>query len=676
LIVATSCDDRKIYLWDVSTGTRQIVLEGHRGAGIDIAFSPTDDVLVSRCWDGKIRLWDTRTAKLLISMSGGCLDPFFRRDGHLLALVEQDRKPSLWEVATGREYRTLEHRGRHGYQGISVHPGGRLMAAGMGDGVAFWDLASGKELLFLPIGPTPHLLFEPSGDLLTRGGNGVLRWPMWQNAAAGTFRIGSPRLLPLPAGDLRFTLNRDGRILALAQVDGALAVDTSRLDSPVKLGPHGDVRWVAVSPDGRWVATGGFHTPLVKVWEARDGTLVKELPTDSWNPVAFSPDGRWLMTGYVNCCVWTVGSWTEGHRIGGTGLGFSPDGRFLAVETSDGVVRLVDPATGRDFAALEAPNQERVSDIAFSPDGAWMAVTSADAPAIHVWDLRAIGRRLTQMDLGWDLPEVTGSGAESPAHPLRLDLDQAVADLIRARGSAQAPSWTNDDTIAQAQALAGRGRWDKAAAAYARALADGRQDDPGLWFDHAILRLAVGDTEGYRWACRRLLDGLARTNDLGWLELTAHACALAPGQPEDAEQARQLAERRRVIIPKIWSDHVLGLALYRAGRFDEAVALLRGSLDRGPDWDRGVLDWLVLAMAHWKLGQPEEARRWLDRAGRWAEAQLRDSPGGLGRAVPEGWRWRDGILLHLLLREARALVAESTLELPDEVFAAEWPGKR
>jgi hypothetical protein len=74
-------------------------------------------------------------------------------------------------------------------------------------------------------------------------------------------------------------------------------------------------------------------------------------------------------------------------------------------------------------------------------------------------------------------------------------------------------------------------------------------------------------------------------------------------------------------------------------------------------------------MAYQKLGQPALARRWLDRAERWAEDRLRDRPGGPARAVPGGWHWRDGLLLHLLLREARAVVAETTLELPDDVFA-------
>jgi tetratricopeptide (TPR) repeat protein len=127
------------------------------------------------------------------------------------------------------------------------------------------------------------------------------------------------------------------------------------------------------------------------------------------------------------------------------------------------------------------------------------------------------------------------------------------------------------------------------------------------------------------------------------------------------------------VLPELsWSKHVLGLALYRAGRFAEADAQLRRS--PGSDPTRDVLDWPVLAMAHQRLGQPDEARRWLDRADRWVETELRGRPGGADRAIPKNWHWRAGILLHLLLREARAVINADLPKLPDQPFAPHEPG--
>ena len=58
--------------------------------------------------------------------------------------------------------------------------------------------------------------------------------------------------------------------------------------------------------------------------------------------------------------------------------------------------------------------------------------------------------------------------------------------------------------------------------------------------------------------------------------------------------------------------NTLGAALYRAGRFAEAVR----RLDEGIQKRNGEsiwADWVFLAMAHHRLGHHDKARRWLDR---------------------------------------------------------------
>src|SRR5262249_62298734 len=96
-----------------------------------------------------------------------------------------------------------------------------------------------------------------------------------------------------------------------------------------------DVRCCAVSPDGRWVATGSHGNTegvAAKVWEAATGRLVKELAVPRHCAVTFSPDGRWLLTTGSGCRLWEVGTWNEGPRLGGGSGCFSPDGRLLPVD--------------------------------------------------------------------------------------------------------------------------------------------------------------------------------------------------------------------------------------------------------------------------------------------------------------------------------------------------------
>ena len=301
--------------------------------------------------------------------------------------ISDDGKLGLWEVAAGGEYRTLVRAAAAGkgfYHHPSIRSDGRLLAVGMGDGFGLWDLPSGNELAFLESPGTDFVLFEPSGALLTNGSAGLLRWPVQADAASpGLLRIGPPHKLSVPGPICHVACSGDGRVIAVSQFQGGRVLHADRPDQPVPIGPHDDARYVAVSPDGRWVVTGAHNGTGVKIWEARSGELEKELPVDSGSRVGFSPDGKWLATTGGGLRLWAVGSWREGPQIGvGAAFAFSADGKLLAVETGHGAVRLVDPDTGREYARLENPNQDRADFLSFSPDGTQLVTTEGRQPVV------------------------------------------------------------------------------------------------------------------------------------------------------------------------------------------------------------------------------------------------------------------------------------------------------
>src|SRR5207248_1382316 len=100
----------------------------------------------------------------------------FSRDGRL----------GVWEVADGREYRTLTRKASFktaSLDSAAVSPDGRLLAIALGEGVAFWDLATGMELAHLPLAKVRSLFFEPGGALVTADSTGTYRWPIRPDAA-------------------------------------------------------------------------------------------------------------------------------------------------------------------------------------------------------------------------------------------------------------------------------------------------------------------------------------------------------------------------------------------------------------------------------------------------------------------------------------------------------------
>ena len=190
-------------------------------------------------------------------------------------------------------------------------------------------------------------------------------------------------------------------------------------------------------------------------------------------------------------------------------------------------------------------------------------------------------------------------------------------------------------TTARGAALAAEGRWEEAAAAYEQAFTYGNTDRPDRPLERAILNLAVGNGAGYRSTCRQMLDVFYGNNDFAWYVYAAHAIVLDTDGPAERLQALRMAERRARESPDVYSEHVMGLALYRNGRFAEALARELANIARNRGWRCEVLDRLVVAMAQQGLGRHDDARRSLEQAEKWIAEHLRDRPGGPDRAVPE-----------------------------------------
>ncbi len=678
--LATPSYDFKIDLWDTTTGTRRATLEGHDNSGLFAGFHPAGTLLASDGWEGRLRLWDPILGQPLLSLTGGS-DTQFSRDGRIL--VSLGDKLILYQVDPALEYRTFAHASHEpmDYANPSIRQDGRVLAVGSNRGAVLWDLARGTELAFLPIGNAWNLMFEPSGDLLTNGEVGVQRWPVHLDRERGEFRIGPPRSLRLPAGFGTIAEDRSSRIVAKANSDSAYVATAERT---IRVGPLGDCRSVAISPDGQWLATGSHQIGGAQIWRIIDGTKVAELPIDGDTGVSFSPDGKWLVAGNPRPRLWEVGTWREQRSITDVGACFSPDSRLFVVVDRSQVIRLVEVDTDRTLARLESPDLCTVAGVAFSPDGSRLVVTTKDrpSPAVHVWDLRAIRKDLAGRGLDWDTPAYSeadpANPSASPLPPLQVDFGELGAHLVHftesptaliERYTARLQSDANDADAYhhRAHALAKLKRFPEAIDDWTQAIrlrpgdAHYRAIRGVIYRDRNQLDPAIVDLE----AALTLMEAepapkpdpyIVRV----WLSecCNGRAWELAngPGPRRELDRAVELGRRALELAPgEAMYLNTLGVVLYRAGQYGEAIATLELSLAAG----RGqfdAFDFFFLAMAHHRLGHRADASTHFDRALRW-----------LGDHKTLDARWAEA--LTGFRAEAEAVLAGPAGELPEDVFA-------
>ncbi len=193
-------------------------------------------------------------------------------------------------------------------------------------------------------------------------------------------------------------------------------------------------------------------------------------------------------------------------------------------------------------------------------------------------------------------------------------------------------------------------QWAKSAAAYVNALEIEDPIDSRTWYDASCTIVHSGDAEVYRKLCERMAKRFGQSRDPHQIVFLAHVCVLAPDALADRDRVVQLAEQRKALtkeidIHRLWSMHVMGLAHYRSGQFEKAVASLEAA-HKDPGYQMPnfkMSNWLVLAMSRHRLGQDPETAAALQSA----RAIL---------AEEQNEVYRQDLSVQLLFREAETLL--------------------
>jgi len=267
--------------------------------------------------------------------------------------------------------------------------------------------------------------FDPAGTHLIAGtSTGLRRWPTsWEQAQTEQrLTMGDEEKFGPGCSTGSLFLNEAGNFLATA-CGGVVRIfewPARREVQTLELGPG--VLGCALSPSGRlclgWPYAGNLPR---RVWDVTTGAVLTNLPAAGIYGAAFTPDERLLITGSSDEYVgWDTQSRRPVWKLPRPSavsvqarVALTRDGAVGALTLSAQVIRLFDPATGRELASLEAPEAQTIDWLAFSPDGSQLAATT-QAGTVHLWNLRLIRQELSLMKLDWAAPALPPA-APAPA---------------------------------------------------------------------------------------------------------------------------------------------------------------------------------------------------------------------------------------------------------------------
>ena len=229
------------------------------------------------------------------------------------------------------------------------------------------------------VGSTQTHRFSPDGNLFASiSGQTVHVW----SVPGGKHRHTRFKDGPL-VDDLAFS--SDGRTLVTGQTGGWIRLWNTKTgkEYPPPAGHHGPVKAAAFSPDGKTLytasATNNEDWPWQEVpggrslhqWEVSSGKEKRRFDT---NPnyvtsLAVSPDGRWIATGEYYA--------TYNGRS---------SGNFAELQSNDTCpIHLRHTSTGEIVTTINA-YKDWISDIAFTADGKAIVVASTDK-TVSIWDV-------------------------------------------------------------------------------------------------------------------------------------------------------------------------------------------------------------------------------------------------------------------------------------------------
>jgi WD40 repeat protein/Flp pilus assembly protein TadD len=308
----------------------------------------------------------------------------------------------LWNTKTRQIERILDTQSHDALSVAFSSDGRQLAAGGIHNTLTVFDVATGQQLVVQTNFPGAVFatLFLSNQEVVAAS------WNPYQDSGRITILDAATleqKRVMLAAGKVTcLALSPDGRTLATAGPDRVLRLRdvAAGQETGVFHGHKAEIWSVVFSPDGTTVATGGFDD-AIRTWDTKSHPARQRIAMRHPFSVAFSPDGKLLACSGMTVQIHDAATGDlvrslPGYTSGDVRVTFSPDGSLLAATDDDESVRFWDVRTWKHWSPRKedmAPlSQSGVmptdTQFAFSSDSTVLARAGKDR-IIRFWDARS-----------------------------------------------------------------------------------------------------------------------------------------------------------------------------------------------------------------------------------------------------------------------------------------------
>lgn len=445
MLLATTTHDDKMILWDLITGEHSHILERDRDRGglVRMVFSPDGATLACVGFFGATSLWNTKTWKKMHIFGITFSESYsfaFSPESSLFALNQHFNSIGIYQTNTAKQQQRLNGHSDT-IQTISFSPDMRSIASGSRDGtLRVWDVATGKNRHTEKeyFGDFSCFAFSPDDkSIVSPGGKGYMcLWDTATGKLLKTFKKGRQSSVSdvafSPDGRTIVTASRLGTIrlwdrskirrpktvevhekgvscvafspdektLAIGCADGTLLLwDVNTHHRKKGLKGHNDrlnklIEDIVYSPDGKTLATVGYHDETIRLWDAETGERKPDIKEKIKNIicVAYSPDGKTLAVAdqrgnihLLDTSTYTLKNIFPQEQLFISCMTYGADGKTLAVGYFGGMVNILDTTTGKVLQTFSA-NSSSVRQVAFTSDGKTLASLSSKGELL-LWEI-------------------------------------------------------------------------------------------------------------------------------------------------------------------------------------------------------------------------------------------------------------------------------------------------